>query len=120
MNINTKISNRFREVIFNGTWIANTNFKNELQNLDWKVANTKFQNLNTIAILAQHIHYYIKGIKSVFLGGNLEIRDKYSFDFPEIISQEQWNNFLTNFWIDSEEFARLIEEMPEENFMKIL
>ncbi len=114
MNIKTKTSNRFREVILDGTWIANTNFKNELEQLDWKFATTKFQDLNTIAILAQHIHYYIKGIKNVFLGGNLEIKDQYSFDFPEINSQEQWNRFLTTFWTDSEEFARLIDEMHEE------
>lgn len=28
------LANRFREVILNGTWIANTNFKNELETLD--------------------------------------------------------------------------------------
>ncbi len=115
MNNSLKLSNRFREVILTGTWIANTNFKKELNNLDWKIATAKFQNLNTIAILAQHIHYYINGIKNVFLGGNLEIQDKYSFDFPEINSQEQWNNFLEKFWLDSEEFAELIEKMTDEN-----
>lgn len=114
MNNPTILSNRFREVILNGTWIANTNFKDQLTNLDWKMATAKFQALNTISILAQHIHYYINGIKNVFLGGNLEIRDKFSFDFPPIESQEQWESFLTKFWKDSEEFADLIEKMPEE------
>ena len=66
MNRQTYLANRFREVILNGTWIANTNFKKELENLDWKTATTQFQNLNTISVLAQHIHYYIEGIKNVF------------------------------------------------------
>lgn len=114
MNNPIKLANRFREVILNGTWIANTNFKNELNNLDLKTANSKFQNLNTISILAQHIHYYINGIKNVFLGGNLEIRDQFSYDFPEISSQEEWEKFLSKFWSDSEEFAKLIEQMNEE------
>jgi hypothetical protein len=114
MNSQTKLANRFREVILNGTWIANTNFKNELDHLDWKIATTRFQNLNTIAILAQHIHYYINGVKNVFLGGKLEISDKYSFDFPEINSQQEWKNFLIKFWNDSEEFAQLIEGFHEE------
>lgn len=109
----SKLAKRFREVILNGTWIANTNFKNELNNLDWKIATSKFQNLNTIAILAQHIHYYIKGVKNVFLGGNLEISDKYSFDFPDIKSEKDWEIFLDKFWKDSEEFAELIETMDE-------
>ena len=114
MNRQTYLANRFREVILNGTWIANTNFKKELENLDWKTATTQFQNINTISVLAQHIHYYINGVKNVFLGGNLEIRDQYSFDFPEINSQEEWQNFLIKFWKDSEEFANLVEKLPEE------
>jgi uncharacterized damage-inducible protein DinB len=114
MYIQLELANRFREVILSGTWIANTNFKNELEDLDWEVAKGKFQNLNTISSLAQHIHYYIYGIKNVFLGGDLEIKNKYSFDFPEIESQAEWKSFLTKFWNDSEEFASLIERMPEE------
>lgn len=109
-----KLANRFREVILNGTWIANTNFKDQLKNLDYKIATAKFQNLNTISILAQHIHYYIKGITSILLGGDLEIRDKFSFDFPPVESQQQWDNFLSHFWKDSEEFAKLIETLPDD------
>ncbi|WP_291276124.1 DUF1572 family protein [Flavobacterium sp.] len=114
MNNQTILANRFREVILNGTWIANTNFRNELEDLDWEIATAKFQDFNTIANLSQHIHYYIKGIKNVFLGGKLEIRDKYSFDFHEIKSQDEWKIFLNKFWDDSKEFAELIEQMPEE------
>lgn len=114
MNPQTKLANRFREVILNGTWIANTNFKDQLEQLDWKIATEKFQDLNTISVLAQHIHYYINGIKNVFLGRELIIRDQYSFDFPEIKSQEQWETFLIKFWDDSEQFANLVEKMSEE------
>lgn len=65
-------------------------------------------------LLAQHIHYYINGINIVFKGGSLDIRDKYSFDFPPVNSQEEWEIFLAKFWNDSEEFATLIEQMPDE------
>ncbi|PIF33357.1 hypothetical protein CLU81_3961 [Flavobacterium sp. 9] len=109
-----EIANRFREIILNGTWVANTNYKDQLTNLDWKIATTPIKNLNTIAILAQHIHYYINGINIVFKGGNLDIKDKFSFDFPPINSQEEWDFFLSKFWKDSEEFAALIEQMPDE------
>jgi hypothetical protein len=108
------LAERFREVILNGTWIANTNYKNELSGLHWEIAIKKINSLNTIAALAQHIHYYISGVKKVFNGGTLDIRDKYSFDFPSIHSQNEWDNFLTNFWDDAEEFALLIEKIPEE------
>jgi len=109
-----EIVSRFREVILNGTWIANTNYKDQLQNLDWKIAVTPIQNLNTIALLAQHIHYYIEGINTVFKGGTLEIKDKFSFDFPPINSQQEWENFLIKFWNDAEEFASLIEQITDE------
>jgi len=114
MNNKSELAKRFREVILNGTWIANTNFKNELDNIDWKTATSKFQNLNTIAILAQHIHYYIRGVKNVFLGGNLEISDMYSFDFPDFTSETDWEIFLDKFWRDSEEFAQLIEKVDDD------
>lgn len=114
MSHQINLANRFREVILNGTWIANTNFKDQLEKLDYRIAIAKFQNLNTISDLVQHIHYYIKGVRNVLLGGNLEISDQYSFDFPPIESQQQWENFLENFWKDSEEFSTLIETLPQE------
>jgi len=114
MKNQSQLANRFREVILNGTWIANTNFRDQLEHLDYKIATGKIGNLNTISVLAQHIHYYIKGIKNVLLGDDLEIRDKFSFDFPPIESQYQWENFLEGFWKDSEEFAELIENLSDE------
>ncbi|GEM50791.1 hypothetical protein EB1_05810 [Empedobacter brevis NBRC 14943 = ATCC 43319] len=118
MNHQTKLANRLREVTLNGTWIANTNFKNELENIDWKTATAKCQDVNTISLLAQHIHYYINGVKNVFLGGNLDIKDQYSFDFPPMESQAQWEAFLARFWKDSEELAQLIEKLPEEKLQE--
>lgn len=115
MNLTAQqIANRFREVILNGTWIANTNYKDQLIGLDWKIATQRIDYLNTISVLAQHIHYYISGILNVFNGGELEIRDKFSFDFPPIQSQEEWDNFLNRFWNDSERFASLVEQMTAE------
>ena len=118
MNESSILATRFREVILNGTWIANTNFKNELTEVDWKIANTRYQNLNTIAVLSQHIHYYIRGVKNVFEGGKLEISDKYSLDFPEIQSQQEWSNFLDTLWRDANEFAELVEKMSSEQLDK--
>ena len=112
------LASRFREVILNGTWIANTNYKQQLTGLPWQVATAKLENLNTIALLAQHIHYYIKGVKQVFEGGPLDIKDQYSFDFPPIESQEAWDDFLNLFWNDAEAFALLIEQLPVEKLEK--
>jgi hypothetical protein len=113
MNYSSVLANRFREVILYGTWIANTNYKDQLANLDWKVATAPIKNLNTIAVLAQHIHYYIKGVKKVMLGGELTIKDSLSFEFPPMQSQRQWEEFLDLFWKDAEDFAAMVERMDE-------
>ena len=59
MTSTTKIANRFREVILNGTWIANTNFKAQLRDLDWKTATAKYDSLNTIVALAQSMGFNV-------------------------------------------------------------
>lgn len=114
MKSTQEIASRFREIILNGTWVANTNYKHQLADLDWRIATKQVGSFNTIAILAQHIHYYIDGINTVFRGGTLDIKDKFSFDFPAIETQQDWETFLSKFWNDSEEFASLIEQMPDE------
>ena len=114
MNTAVTLAKRFREVILNGTWIANTNFRQELEHIDWTIAATQTAHANTIAVLAQHIHYYINGVNQVFSGGALEIRDQFSFDFPPMTSQAQWHEFLSRFWGDAETFAQHVEKMSDE------
>ena len=114
MTQSEQLASRLRDVILNGTWVANTNFKDQLENLDWKLATKKVQSLNSISVLAQHIHYYIEGVLNVFTNGTLEIRDKYSFDFPAITSQMEWEAFQNKFWSDTEKLAGFIEKMSDE------
>ncbi len=114
-----QLSTRFRDVILNGKWIANTNFKDQLTQVTWQQANQKVGSLNTLAALAYHINYYIAGVLNVFKGGELEIRDKYSFDLPEIQSQADWENLLNDFWSNAEKFAGHIESMSEEKLEEV-
>ncbi|WP_308224816.1 DUF1572 domain-containing protein [Flavobacterium sp. J372] len=108
-----ELANRLREVIINGLWIANTNYRKELSDLSFEDANTKIGSLNTIAALTQHIHYYISGILQVFNGGSLDIKDKYSFDFPEVTSQQSWEIIIEKLFDDTEKFALIVETIPE-------
>ncbi len=114
MNRSQAIANRFREVILHGTWIANTNFKHQLTQIPFDHVTKKVNGLNTIALLVQHIHYYIKGINQVLLGGTLDIKDKYSFDFPELIGEKNWDDFLAQFWSDAEQFAQHVEQLDDD------
>jgi hypothetical protein len=104
---------RLREVLLSGKWIANTNFKDQLVSISWEQALKKVDNLNTIALLTFHINYYLQGLLQVFNGGPLEIRDKYSFDLPEIKSESDWNKLVDTFLSNAELFAIKVEQMDE-------
>jgi uncharacterized damage-inducible protein DinB len=113
MSSTSQLAKRFREVMLDGLWIANTNFKDQLKDISLEQAITKVGSLNTIAMLTFHIDYYIAGLINVFEGGDLEIRDQFSFDLPSIESQEKWEELLHKLWNDSEKFAVLLEQMPD-------
>ncbi|MFV0572657.1 MAG: DUF1572 domain-containing protein [Xanthomarina gelatinilytica] len=104
---------RFREVLLNGKWIANTNYKQALSGTTVKQATTKIGFLNTLLALAYHINYYIEGLIPVFHGGDLKIKDAYSFDHPKITTQEEWDDLLNNMWQNAERFANHIDQLSE-------
>jgi uncharacterized damage-inducible protein DinB len=108
------IASRIREVLLKGHWVANTNYKEQLQELDWKQATQRVGSLNTIAALTFHINYYLMGLINVFNGGKLEISDKYSFDLPLIQSDADWQKLFTSFLDNAETFATQVERMPDE------
>lgn len=114
MKQSKQIADRFREVFLNGHWVAQTNCKAQLIDLDWQQANTKIGSLNTIALLTFHLDYYLGGVLNVFNGGSLDIRDKYSFDMPAIESQADWEALRMRLWDNAEKFAMHVEQMPDE------
>lgn len=114
MENSNQLASRFREVLLDGKWIANTNYKDQLSSINWKQATKKIGSLNTIAALTFHINYYLDGILNVFRVNILDIRDKYSFDMPPINSKEDWDNLLSSMVSNAEKFANHIKLMSEE------
>lgn len=114
-----QLAKRFREVLLDGLWIANTNFKDQLSDVTWKQAVTRVGSLNTIAMLTFHIDYYMAGLIQVFEGEPLEIRDQYSFDLPPVESQEQWESLMNKLLSDAERFAVLLEQMPDSKMNEV-
>ena len=119
MENNRELAKRFSDVIFNNSWVANNSYKNQLTDLPLEVVLFKYQSLHSIAALTQHVHYYIAGILNVFNGGNLDIKDIYSFDFPPINTIEQWHTFLAVFWTDAASFTQKLEKMDENTLNSI-
>lgn len=116
MTRNFSIANRLREVFLDGQWIANTNFKDQLLSINWEQATQRISLLNTIAALTYHVNYYLVGLLNAFENGRLEISDKYSFDVPEIHSEDDWEKLVTDFLSNSKKFADKVEQMDEDIF----
>ena len=119
MNQAKQIAKQFREVYLDGKWVALTNLKEQLSQVTWEQATTQLGSLNTLAALAFHVNYYVAGVADVLDGGELVIRDKFSFDFPSIQSKEDWEQLLAQLWKDGERFARLVEQLPDEKLDEV-
>ena len=114
MKTSKDLASRLREVLLEGHWIANTNFKEQITNTNWKQAVEKLEGLNTIASLTFHINYYLKGVLNVFQGGDLVIKDKYSFDMPEISSESEWLDLVNEYLNSAELFISHVERMDDQ------
>ncbi|MEJ5055803.1 hypothetical protein [Sphingobacterium sp. MYb382] len=68
MKRNQFIAKRLRELFLDGKWIANTNYKEQLESVNWQQATHKVASLNTIAALTFHVNYYLDGLLQVFRG----------------------------------------------------
>jgi len=116
MNKSKELANRLEEVLLNGKWIAHTNIQEQLKKINWKQAIQKIGEHNSIAELTFHINYYVGGILNVFVGGDLEIRDKYSFDMNEINSEEKWAELISSYVANSNSIVEQIANFPKEKW----
>lgn len=111
MNLPLELADRVRELFISGKWIANTNYKNELEHISWEVATYKIDTLNSILDLTYHINYYLKGILTAHKTGKLEIRDSFSFDSHNIVNQDDWNSLVEELLQNAEKLAGIIESL---------
>jgi hypothetical protein len=117
MGLAAQIAKQFREVHYGSNWTG-VNLKDTLKDVTWQQATTKVYSFNTIAALVFHINYYVSAALKVLQGEPLNAHDKYSFDLPPILSQEDWENLLDKFWTDAESFAALIEPFPDSKLLE--
>ena len=120
MKLTEQIAKHLRDVHFGGNWTW-SNLKDNLADVTWQQATTQVYSFHTIATLVYHMNYFVSATLKVLQGGPLDAKDKYSFDHPPILSQEDWEKLLDKTWTDAENLAILIEQLPEselwENFV---
>lgn len=114
MNRSLDLAGRLQEVLLDGKWIANTNFKEQIVSINWEQATTKVANLNTIALLTFHINYYLKGVLQVLNGGTLDIHDKFSFDMPVISNKADWETLVNEFLNNATAFVNKVKNLNDE------
>ena len=112
MELTNQLAKNFRDVLSGGNWTA-VNLKDTLADVEWQEATTKVHSLNTIASLVFHMNYFVSAVLQVLQGEPLNAHDKYSFDLPLILSQQDWEKLLEKTWADAENFAALVEQLPE-------
>lgn len=115
MEIAKTLADSLSEVLLDGKWVTGTNIKDEIKDLDWEMATMKINSLNSIADLTFHMNYYLAGVLQVFEGGELEIRDKFSFDYKPIESQKEWEQLIDKFSNDAEKFVKAVAHMSNED-----
>lgn len=116
MTFAQNIARHVREVHFGGNWTT-TNLRNVLKDVSWQQAVTKVHSFNTIATLSYHVNYFVTAVLKVLKGGPLDSKDMYSFNHPPIGSQADWEAMLERIWAEAEEFASLIEALPDEQLL---
>jgi len=119
MSTSILIAHRLQEVLLNGRWIANTNYKEQITSISWEQAVRQVGHHNTIAALTFHINYYLAGLLNVFNGGKLEIRDLNSFNLPPIQCEADWINLVDNFLKNAADFILAVERMTDTKLKEI-
>lgn len=113
MNVTGQIAKHLSDVHFGGNWTS-VNLKESLADVTWQQATTKVYSFNTIATLVYHMNYYVSAVLKVLQGESLNAKDIYSFDHPPVLSADDWQRLLDKVWTDAEDFAVLIEQLPED------
>jgi hypothetical protein len=61
MTLNEQLAKQIKDLFLTGQWIGtNLNLKAQLDDVDFNLANAKYESLNSIALLAFHLNYYLE------------------------------------------------------------
>lgn len=109
-----KLAKRLEELLIDGKWIANTNFRELLETIDRDLAQLKLGQHNSIEALVFHVSYYLDGILEAFETNELNIKDAMSFDFIPSNSKEEWTERKRQFYLSSVRFIEVVKTFSNE------
>ena len=115
--ISFQIAKALREIHFGNNW-TDVNLKDTLNGVTFKEASAKLHSFNTIAVLVFHINYYIDRVLPVLKGEKLIAKDSDAFTHPPLQNENDWQQLVDKTWKQAEEFAGLIEKIPDEKLFE--
>ncbi|WP_224484049.1 DinB family protein [Robertkochia aurantiaca] len=117
MKLSVQFASHIRQVYFGGNWTASS-LKEITEELSLKEATTRIENLNTIAVLVYHLHYYLRIQLKVLQGAPLKGSDAESFKATPFNTEREWQDFMKQIFKEAEQFADLIENLPENRWQE--
>lgn len=109
-----RLANHLHNVYFGGNWTS-VNLHDLLEDVSLNEAQTQYKDFNTILKLSFHVTYYVDGIYTVLTENKLEVRDKYSYDHPELTTAIEWQTLKQNWWQTAEKCVQLLNETSDED-----
>lgn len=109
------LAHHFKNAFSSENW-TERNVKDVLADVDFTMATTQIEDVNTIGALTFHIGYFLNGIIDVIEDHKLTIRDKFSFQHPEIQNEADWQNLKNNVLKKAEKCEILIKNLPEKQW----
>lgn len=113
-NRKTVIANRISEVFLTGRWIANTNYKEQIESISWQQATQKCHQLNTISDLIYHVNYFLDELLKSMETGKAAGTLKHSFTIPPINAEEDWKHITGNLLTNAEKLMNSLLQMDVE------
>ncbi len=107
-----QLATQLKEFYYGKNWTW-SNLQETLIGVDWKMAITKIESLNTIATLVFHINYYLINQIKVLNGGPLEGSDKESFEVPSITSEEDWQILQRDVFRNADHWIKIVGKLDD-------
>lgn len=100
------------DVLLQGTWIANTNYRQALAGGSLAQALHTRGGLNGMAALTFHVDYYLGGVLHCLQGGPLLWNDAHSFQLSPLHTRAVWEALVGQLLSHAEAFAQALEAQP--------
>lgn len=113
MKTTEQIALHLKQLYTGGNWTG-VCLRDTLNGVTLAMAKKQINGLNPILSLTYHINYYVEAVSGVLQEGVLDAHDKYSFDHPEIQSEEAWNDFKEDILRKGKRLSEAIGELPDE------